>query len=149
MPPVFHHGHHITFLFGSTSFSSRRFLVVSSEPVLCPVTGKPMVQVGTARRIVREADRFFYVWIPVYKGVSYHRVLPSFLIPYKQYTADVIYAALSDDQDLDLFDLPADSTRSRWKNAFQDPDSLLFQTTSVSLFSFISVRSSRRRRSCH
>lgn len=74
---------------------------------------------GTARRIVKEPDASYWLWIPVYYSESedrYHRVLPSFLVKFKQYTIQTITDAANDEQDLDLYDLPSDSSRKRWKD---------------------------------
>ncbi len=46
----------------------------------------------------------------------YHRVLPNFLVKFKQYTIQTITDAVNDEQDLDLYDLPPDSSRNRWKD---------------------------------
>ena len=78
-----------------------------------------MMYIGTVQRIVREGDRSYWLWIPVYYSVSenrYHRVLPDFLVKYKQYTIKTITDAVNDEQDLDLHNLPSDSSRIRWKN---------------------------------
>lgn len=74
--------------------------------------------VGTVKRIVKEADRTYFLLIPVCYSPSenrYHRILPNFLVPYKHYTVETIKQAVNDDQDLDLHDLPSDSSRIRWK----------------------------------
>lgn len=71
----------------------------------------------TARRIVKSGIDIFYIWIPVYID-SYHkynRALPNFLLPYKHYTIETIMKAIQNDPDIDLFDLPCDSTIIRWK----------------------------------
>lgn len=72
---------------------------------------------GTARRTVKEPGRKWYIWIPVYYSEAahrYHRILPGFLLPYKHYTVNTIKASEDDHQDLDLYDLPSDSSRIRW-----------------------------------
>lgn len=77
-------------------------------------------QVGTVRRIVREPDRIHFIWIPVIRCEEdgrYHRVLPDFLLPFKHYTVNTISAAVNDNADLDLYDLPSDSSRIRWKRS--------------------------------
>ena len=54
-----------------------------------------MKQSGTARRIIRDPDKTYYIWIPVYyseEAHRYHRVLPDFVIPFKQYVSNVIRA---------------------------------------------------------
>ena len=89
-----------------------------------------MKQTGTARRIVREPDRSYFIWIPVYRSKAtgrYHRVLPDFLIPYKHYTTIVVKASEEDDVDLDYYSLPSDSSRARWHSWLLalDPASLL------------------------
>ena len=74
---------------------------------------------GTARRIVKEPDHSYWLWIPVYYSESenrYHRVLPNFLVKFKHYTIQTITEAANDDQDLDQYDLPSDSSRKRWKD---------------------------------
>lgn len=76
-----------------------------------------MKQCGTARRTVKEPDRKWYIWVPVYFSEAahrFHRILPDFLLPYKHYTANTIKASEEDHQDLDLYDLPSDSSRERW-----------------------------------
>ena len=72
---------------------------------------------GTARRIVKSGTDIFYIWIPVYIDSyhKYHRALPNFLLPYKHYTIETIMKAIHNDPDIDLFDLPCDSTIIRWK----------------------------------
>ena len=73
---------------------------------------------GTARRIVKAGTDTFYIWIPVYidSDHKYHRALPNFLLPYKHYKLDTIKMAIRNDPDIDLFDLPCDSTIMRWKS---------------------------------
>ena len=104
--------------------------MTSSEDVLCPDTGTPMKQSGTARRIIREPDKTYYIWIPVYYSVyadRYHRVLPDFVIPFKHYISNVIKASEENHPDLDYYDLPSDSSRIRWHSWLTalDPSSLL------------------------
>lgn len=72
---------------------------------------------GTARRIVKSGTDIFCIWIPVYIDSyhKYHRALPNFLLPYKHYTIETIMKAIHNDPDIDLFDLPCDSTIIRWK----------------------------------
>ena len=72
---------------------------------------------GTARRIVKSEKDTFYIWIPVYidSNHKYHRALPNFLLPYKHYILETIKMAIRNDPDIDLFDLPCDSTIMRWK----------------------------------
>ena len=92
-------------------------MITSSEDVICPDTGTLMKQSGTARRIIREPDKTSYIWIPVYyseESGRYHRVLPEFVIPFKHYILNVIKASEENDPDLDLSDLPSDSSRIRW-----------------------------------
>lgn len=112
-----HRGHFNTISYGETSRSSFGFLIVCSKDVLCPDTGTVMKLSGTAKRIVREPDHTFYIWIPVYYSEQtgrYHRGLPDFLRPYKHYTLNTIMASLENHTDLDLHDLPSDSSRYRW-----------------------------------
>ena len=76
-----------------------------------------MKQCGTARRIVKEPEKQWFIWVPVYYSEAahrFHRVLPDFLLPYKHYTANTIKAAHENHQDLDLCDRPSDSSRIRW-----------------------------------
>ena len=76
-----------------------------------------MKQIGTVRRIVREPDSVYYIWIPVFYSEAaerYHRALPDFLLPFKHYTTNVIKASEENNPDLDLFDFPSDSSRFRW-----------------------------------
>ena len=78
-----------------------------------------MKKAGTARRIVREADETYFIWIHIYYDEvsgKYHRALPEFLLPFKHYIREVIRAAVNDHPDLDLYDYPSDSTRIRWKS---------------------------------
>lgn len=94
-------------------------MIVDSDSILDPATGKPMKKSGTARRIVKKADNKFILHIPVYYCESedrYHRILPNFLVKFKHYTVETIAQAINDDQDLDLADLPSDSSRKRWKD---------------------------------
>ncbi len=82
-----------------------------------------MKKVGIVRRILREPDKKYFIWIPVYYSESenrYHRGLPDLLLPYKHYTIKTIIDAVNDDADLDLYDLPSDSSRSRWKKLAYD-----------------------------
>jgi hypothetical protein len=105
-------------------------LILSSEDVLCPDTGTPMRQCGTARRIVREPDHTFFIWIPVFYSPAadrYHRVLPDFLLPFKHYITNVLYASAHNPEDLDPYDLPSDSSRTRW--CALDISSLLVKCT--------------------
>jgi hypothetical protein len=77
-----------------------------------------MKYVGTAKRIVRKPDLSYWLWIPIYFSESdntYHRILPDFLVPFKQYIAQTITDAANDNVDLDLYSLPSDSSRIRWK----------------------------------
>ena len=88
-----------------------------------------MKQSGTARRIIRDPDKTYYIWIPVYyseEAHRYHRVLPDFVIPFKQYVSNVIRASVNNDPDLDLYNLPSDSSRIRWNSWIHslDPTSL-------------------------
>lgn len=88
-----------------------------------------MKKSGSAKRIFKEPDRSFFIWIPVFYSEdthSYHRALPSFLVPYKHYTVNVIAAADAGHQDLDLYDLPSDSSRLRWKKCLSTSGSLLY-----------------------
>lgn len=73
---------------------------------------------GTARRIVKSGTDTFYIWIPVYidSDHKYHRTLPNFLLPYKHYKLDTIKMVIRNNPDIDLFDLPCDSTIIRWKS---------------------------------
>ena len=103
--------------------------------VFDPDTGEQMVYAGTARRIVKMPDLVYFLWILVYYSPSsgkYHRLLPDFLAPYKHYTVPTIDASASDDPDIDAYDKPSDSSRSRWKKwiAFLN-DFVLKQTDSV------------------
>ena len=78
-----------------------------------------MSYAGTVRRIVKESDNSFWLLIPVYYSGSehrYHRVLPDYLVKFKHYTIQTITEAANDDQDLDQYDLPSDSSRKRWKD---------------------------------
>lgn len=72
---------------------------------------------GAARKFVKSGTDSFYIWIPVYIDSyhKYHRALPNFLLPYKHYTIETIMKAIHNDPDIDLFDLPCDSTIVRWK----------------------------------
>ena len=72
-----------------------------------------MSYAGTVRRIVKESDNSFWLLIPVYYSGSehrYHRVLPDYLVKFKHYTIQTITEAANDDQDLDQYDLPSDSS---------------------------------------
>lgn len=92
--------------------------MIIDEDVLCPVTHQPMVRISTVKRIVKEPDHTYYIWIPVYYSEQtnrYHRVLPDFLLPYKHYTAVTVQTAMTDGVDLDYYSYPSDSTRYRWK----------------------------------
>lgn len=62
--------------------------------------------------------RTITIWIDVYLDSKnkYHRALPDFLIPYKHYSVQTIESALDDDMDLDQYDNPSDSSRSRWES---------------------------------
>ena len=76
-----------------------------------------MKQCGTAKRIVREPDRTFFIWIPVCYCEStgkYHRILPDFLIKFVHYTVYVISASLDDDPELIDNISPCRKTRKRW-----------------------------------
>ena len=78
-----------------------------------------MVWVGTVKRIVRKPDQYYWLWIPIFYSESekrYHRVLPAFLAAFKHYTVKTITDAVNDDQELDQYDLPSDSSRIRWKD---------------------------------
>ena len=91
--------------------------------ICSPVTGEQMIKVGTVRRIVKEPDNSYYLLIPVYYSKSenrYHRVLPDMLLPFMHYTVETIVRSLNNDQDLDLHDLPSDSSRIRWKRQVCD-----------------------------
>lgn len=93
-------------------------MIPDSEVIISPLNGEELIRVGTAKRIVREPDYTYFLLIPVCYSPSenrYHRVLPDYLLPYKHYTLNTILRAVNDDQDLDLYDLPSDSSRSRWK----------------------------------
>ena len=93
-------------------------MIPDSEAICHPDTGEVLKRVGTVRRIVREPDHTYFLLIPVCYSESedkYHRVLPDFLRPYKHYNLSTICRAVNDDQDLDLYDLPSGSSRTRWK----------------------------------
>lgn len=93
-------------------------MIPDSEAICHPDTGEVLRRVGKARRIVREPDHTYCLLIPVCYSESedkYHRVLPDFLVPYKHYSLSAICRAVNDDQDLDLYDFPSDSSRIRWK----------------------------------
>lgn len=90
---------------------------MDSEELYSPETNEELIKVGTAKRLVKEPDYTYYLIIPVVYSKSenrYHRVLPDFLIPYKHYTTNTINRASDEDQDLDLYDFPSDSSRLRW-----------------------------------
>lgn len=73
---------------------------------------------GTVRRVMKVPDHKRWIWLPVIRLCnegSYHRVLPDCLIKFKHYSAKTIARSLNEDADLDLHDLPSDSTRERWK----------------------------------
>ena len=74
--------------------------------------------VGYVKRIFRIPDEICFIRIPVYYSESedkYHRGLPDFLVPFKHYKVETLTAAVNDDQDLDQYSFPSDSSRSRWK----------------------------------
>ena len=82
-----------------------------------------MKQCGTARRIVREPDHTFYIWILVYYCETtgkYHRVLPDFLIGFVHHSVYTVLAAIEKNEDLDLYDYPSDITRMRWIGRFSN-----------------------------
>lgn len=115
---VNNHAYFSTFAYYCAPSSSRRFLAECSEPVLCPETGTVMEKCGTVKRVVKEPGMKWYIWVPVYFSKAtgrYYRVLPDFLLPYKHYTANTVKAAQENHQDLDLYDLPSDSSRLRWQ----------------------------------
>jgi hypothetical protein len=93
-------------------------VVIGSEETRSPESGKEMVLVSHVRRIVRIPDHTEFLWIPVYYSRSenrYHRALPEFLLPFKHYWVTAITDGANDDQFLDQFSLPSDSSCSRWK----------------------------------
>lgn len=86
--------------------------------MLCPDSNLPMKIVWYVRRVFRIPDKKCFISIPVYYSESenkYHRGLPDSLVPFKHYTVDTITDAVNDDQDLDQYSFPSDSSRSRWK----------------------------------
>jgi len=81
-----------------------------------------MRRVGTARRIVREPDRYYYIWVPVYYSEdtdTYHRVLPAFLTKFKHYTVKTIECSIENNLNLDWYDRPCDSIRQKWNRWFK------------------------------
>lgn len=77
----------------------------------------------------------YYIWIPVYYRESdhtYHRVLPDFLVPYKHYCVNAIESAVSDDPELDVHDLPCDSSRAFWKKWVTAIENAVLKLTDVS-----------------
>lgn len=89
-----------------------------------------MKQCGTARRIFREPEKTYYVWIPVYFSPEtgrHHRVLPDFIVPFKHFISNVIKASVHNDHHIDKCSFPSDSTRIRWNEWIRslDPASLL------------------------
>lgn len=93
-------------------------VVIGSDEIRSPVSGEEMVLVGHVRRIVRIPDHTEFLWVPVYYSRSekrYHRALPSFLLPFKHYWVTAVTDGANDDQFLDQFSFPSDSSCSRWK----------------------------------
>lgn len=89
-----------------------------------PQWNDSLKKVGTAKRIVREVGKKFILWIPVVfseKDKKYHRVLPQFLAPFMHYTLITVLNAANDNDDLDQYDGPSDSTISRWKRKIREP----------------------------
>lgn len=93
------------------------FLITSSEPVIDPFNHEELNHFSIAERIVRTPTESYFIQIYVYRfsDGSYHRALPSFLVPYKHYTSQSIESVLDMDLEIDNEDLPSDSSHYRWK----------------------------------
>ena len=99
--------------------------MVSDGAFLCPKCGGQLKHYDSVRRIVR-AKGGEIKWTRIRRLLcskcgANHRELPAYLLPYKQYEADIIKAVVRGEisqYDLDYEDYPCEMTMRRWLKAY-------------------------------
>ena len=104
------------------------YKLFSSGNVLCPVCHGSMTLHGSyERNIIDTAGDLHKGWIAQgYCGVckKYHSIIPSFIMPYKQYSAEVVEKAILEHEELGSINNSScqadESTIYRWINQFKE-----------------------------
>lgn len=87
----------------------------------CPRCGGKLIRYGSVERKIRgEYGKTKWIRVQRMKCTechAVHRSLPIFILPRKQYTADIIYgflAGLYSSEDLEFEDFPHETTVQKW-----------------------------------
>ena len=98
-------------------------MIIEGSPYICPECGGTLKHEGRVKRIVRsEYGKVEQIWIKRLKCLKcgmVHRVLPSHLIPFKHFKANIIDGVQQGSitsNDLGYEDYPCELTMKRWKN---------------------------------
>lgn len=98
--------------------------MIRNNELVCPNCGGYLKSYDSVRRVVRgkkgSKNRIKLRRLVCVRCGSTHRELPSYLVPYRQYSIQIIEGFLSGtitSFDLDYEDYPCDSTIAKWKNA--------------------------------
>ncbi len=97
--------------------------MVSDKTTICPACGGGLYFYGTVKRIQRKGNgivsRVYIQRLRCCKCGKEHRALPSCVLPYKHYEAEIIQGfvnGLYSSEDLRFEDFPSEATVRRWKN---------------------------------
>lgn len=96
--------------------------MIAENESICPVCGGKLKYRDSVKRIVRTKNRTTYRVIlhrfQCCRCHSIHRELPSYILPYKQYEAEVIAGVLEGfitPETLGYEDYPCEATMKRWR----------------------------------
>ena len=103
--------------------------MVRESEHLCPLCGSELKYLGHVRRIMKTGSGHSK-WIDIRRlrctGCgAIHRELPKSLMPYKQYSSEVIHGVLSGKITPDILeyeDYPCELTMKHWQDEFTDED---------------------------
>lgn len=96
--------------------------LVSETDTLCPICNAKLIFFDRAKRIVRTKGRQTY-WVQIDRmkctqcGMI-HRVLPDYILPYKQYEAEMIWGVIEGLITSDMLgyeDYPCEATMNSWR----------------------------------
>ena len=96
--------------------------MVSEEDTLCPICHAKLIFFDRAKRIVRTKGRKTY-WVRIdrmkcTKCGTIHRALPDYILPYKEYEAELIRGVIEGlitSDTLGYEDYPCEATMNFWR----------------------------------